>query len=558
MPTPLTALSPASLVRAARALLAGGPSHHSTAQAADVPLFESLEQRSLLAIVIANPIPDQNSLSRSIPTTISLADRYTDNTVTAVVRMVSSLGTINAALFGGQGAGQAPNTVANFLTYANANRYDNTIIHRSVNNFVIQGGGFALPTQAGNEPTQITTDPAINLENPQGNIRGTIAMARTGQPNTATSQWFINTVDNRSSLDVRAAGTNGPQDPGTDGFAVFGRVFPASLSVVDALAAVPTFDFGSPFDDLPLRNWNQVSPVAPSNYVNFSEIERVQGVFSQLTATSSNANFVTASITGNQLTLTPQANWPTNTPVTITIRATDVLGNSVEDAFVVQFRSDAQISALQARSNVAVGAALRLTAVGVRDQDSAIQTVAFYRDSDANGIWTVDDQLLGTLNAVNGQAPAGGWRFLVDTAGLTAGDNRFFARLTTSGDGQGNLQFGLASRLVNLAPAPAATAASVASPSVPATGSTTLTITGVTPKAGARVAIYLDSNTNGLFNPLADRQIGWATFSGTSGEWTFNLRGSQLSVGTNTLFVRVLDASGNASAPISITDVLRV
>jgi|GEM_PF-3493725 len=521
-------------------------------------MCEALESRNLMAVVIANPISDQLALPRSTPTVINLSGRYTDTSVTSVVRMVSNLGTVNVALFGGLGAGQAPNTVTNFLTYANANRYNNTIIHRAPTNFVIQGGSFALPPQAGSQPTEIVTNPAINLENPSGNIRGTLAMARTNAPNSATSGWFINTRDNRASLDARAAGTNGPQDQGTPGFAVFGRVFPGSLSVVDAIAAVPRFDFGDPFAELPLRNWNQVNPVAPSNYVNFSSVQRVEGVFSQLAVTSSNPNFVTASITGNQLTLTPQNNWPSGQAVTITLQATDVAGNVVEDVFVVQYRSDAQISGVQARNNVAVGNPLRLNAVGVRDQDSAIQTVSFYRDSDGNGEWSVTDTLLGTLTAVGGQAPAGGWRFLVDTTGLASGEQTFFARVQSTGDGQGNLQFGLAGRSVTLQAAPAATEANVANSNVPAAGSTVLSVTGVTPKAGSRVAVYLDSNSNGQFNALADRQIGWATFSGVSGTWTFNLRGSQLNAGSNTLFVRVLDAFGNASSPLSVTNVLRV
>jgi peptidyl-prolyl cis-trans isomerase A (cyclophilin A) len=149
----------------------------------------------------------------------------------------ANFGTVQVDLFDDL----TPATVTNFLSYANSGAFTNTIIHRSVANFVIQGGGFN--TQFG----AITTSPPIALEYSRANTRGTIAMARTTDPNSATRQWFFNTVDNTGSL---GPGLNGP------GYAVFGWVL-TGMSAVDNIAALPTFAFASPFAELPLRNYTQ-------------------------------------------------------------------------------------------------------------------------------------------------------------------------------------------------------------------------------------------------------------------------------------------------------------
>ncbi|MEM7412240.1 MAG: peptidylprolyl isomerase [Myxococcota bacterium] len=123
----------------------------------------------------------------------------------------------------------APNTVQNFLNYMNDGDYDNVVFHRSVPGFVIQTGGFrdVGPIYAG-----IPTDPPIANEPCLSNTRGTIAMARLGgQPDSATSQWFVNLVDN-----LFLDSTDGV------GFTAFGRVIDASLPVADAIAALPIFD----------------------------------------------------------------------------------------------------------------------------------------------------------------------------------------------------------------------------------------------------------------------------------------------------------------------------
>jgi cyclophilin family peptidyl-prolyl cis-trans isomerase len=123
-------------------------------------------------------------------------------------------------------AEKAPLTVANFLSYVDDGFFSATIFHRVIKTFMIQGGGFT--TDLEKKETQAPIENEAN--NGLTNDRGTIAMARTGDPHSATAQFFINTVDN-AALDY----------PGSDGwgYAVFGRVI-EGLDVVDAIADVAT------------------------------------------------------------------------------------------------------------------------------------------------------------------------------------------------------------------------------------------------------------------------------------------------------------------------------
>ena len=134
----------------------------------------------------------------------------------------------------------APKTAANFLRYVNEGFYDNTIFHRVIANFMVQGGGF----EAG--MVQKETHAPIPLESKNGltNKRGTIAMARTMDPNSATSQFFIN-LKNNHFLDAN-------QSPDGNGYAVFGQVV-SGMDIIDKIAQVKTHSVGY-HDDVPLRN----------------------------------------------------------------------------------------------------------------------------------------------------------------------------------------------------------------------------------------------------------------------------------------------------------------
>jgi len=137
----------------------------------------------------------------------------------------------------------APVSVANFADHANHGDYSGTFIHRSTTYNpatiqIVQGGGFML---VGNTIQPIVTNPPIPLEAGLANARGTLAMARTFEPNSATSQWYFNVTDN----------------PGLDfNYAVFGRVLGAGISVVDAIGNTKVYDastqLGPVFEELPL------------------------------------------------------------------------------------------------------------------------------------------------------------------------------------------------------------------------------------------------------------------------------------------------------------------
>jgi cyclophilin family peptidyl-prolyl cis-trans isomerase len=132
----------------------------------------------------------------------------------------------------------APKSVANFLKYVEDKHYDGTVFHRVIKDFMIQGGGYT--ENLSQKPTKA---PVVNeAKNGLKNVRGSIAMARTGDPDSATSQFFINTVNN-SSLDY-------PKPDGY-GYAVFGKVI-AGMDVVDKIRAVQTGNVG-PFSDVPTK-----------------------------------------------------------------------------------------------------------------------------------------------------------------------------------------------------------------------------------------------------------------------------------------------------------------
>ncbi len=124
---------------------------------------------------------------------------------------------------------QAPQSVANFIQYARDGHYDGTLFHRVITNFMIQGGGFDTDFQQ--KPTR---EPIENeADNGLANERGTLAMARTNDPHSATSQFFINVTDNEF-LNHRSTASGQ-----TWGYAVFGRVADG-MDVVDAIRAVDT------------------------------------------------------------------------------------------------------------------------------------------------------------------------------------------------------------------------------------------------------------------------------------------------------------------------------
>jgi cyclophilin family peptidyl-prolyl cis-trans isomerase len=159
------------------------------------------------------------------------------------VKLETSLGTIVLEL----DQAKAPKTVANFLEYVRTGHYNMTIFHRVIPGFVIQGGGFALegPPSSQEMVQRPTREPVVNeATNGLKNLRGSICMARTPVVDSATSQFFINLVDN-ARLDHQNTTPQG------FGYCVFGKVV-QGMEVVDAIAKVKTTNVGQ-YGDVPAQ-----------------------------------------------------------------------------------------------------------------------------------------------------------------------------------------------------------------------------------------------------------------------------------------------------------------
>lgn len=154
-----------------------------------------------------------------------------------MIKMTTNFGDIEIELF----AKEAPDTTSNFLRYVNDGFFDGLIFHRVIPNFVIQGGGFepGLRKRETNAPIENEADNGLKNE------RGTLSMARTNDPHSATSQFFINLKDNEF-LDYKS------KDPNGWGYAVFAKVV-SGMDVVDTIAKSATGDAGG-HSDVPLQD----------------------------------------------------------------------------------------------------------------------------------------------------------------------------------------------------------------------------------------------------------------------------------------------------------------
>lgn len=188
------------------------------------------------------------------------------------VRFKTSLGDIDVQLL----PESAPRTVENFMKYLNRGAYTNSIIHRSVPGFIIQGGGYTFADQRFGE---IPQDPPVVNEYRISNTRGTIAMAKLGDnPNSATNQWFFNLANNSANLNTQ----NG-------GFTVFARVANApSLAIVDRIAAVRVPNppiVAQPLDQMPLIGYPNGAPSSWTPVV-ISSITPISGILGAASASA--------------------------------------------------------------------------------------------------------------------------------------------------------------------------------------------------------------------------------------------------------------------------------
>lgn len=297
---------------------------------------------------VIDPIDDVVVVENAEATSIDLNTNFDDPSTTGLVARfelgntaIGTNGITNVVLFDQPGAG-APASVANFLNYVNDGDYVNTIIHRSIPGFVIQGGGFTVdgleealvqnPTSGAAAVGLVPEDaPVVNeFSAERSNVRGTLAYAKLGgNPDSATSEWFFNLANNSANLDFQ----NG-------GFTVFGEVLgDADLATIDAIAALATssqttfFQQGA-FTNLPLVNADN-PPNSDDDLVRYSSITVSQVDELEFTiVNNTNPELVTPSISDDGQLLLDYAPDAVGT-AEITVRATTLLGETIEDIFVV-------------------------------------------------------------------------------------------------------------------------------------------------------------------------------------------------------------------------------
>lgn len=288
--------------------------------------------------VLNSPIADRAALAGS-PLSVNLNSAFgTEAIDDQVVRFTSdnfiSGGVsvyIDMAIF----STRTPSTRQNFLNYVNADRYVKSFIHRSVPGFVIQGGGIRVNANNAFEYVPVF-EPIIN-EFGISNTLGTISMAKSdGNANSATSQWFVSMGANSAYLDAQ----NG-------GFTVFGRLTKSTLGTAQTFGSpsfFPVFNFGAPLDQLPLYHTHVIgSDISIPELILFTNVALIPlpageaGESTALTysvADNTNPALATASVGSNgTLEIVPASGQTGST--TVTVRATDSVGNTVDDSFLL-------------------------------------------------------------------------------------------------------------------------------------------------------------------------------------------------------------------------------
>lgn len=267
-------------------------------------------------------LPNLNAYPGSEVQSLDLNSYFEDPDCFRAVRMTYDLGAVDIILY----EATTPATVANFLAYVNGSgpgAYDGAIIHRTVSNFIIQGGGYR---PIGGSAFESVTDLAPVVNEPGlENVRGTLSMAKLGgDPNSATNEWFVSLGDNRGNLDFQ----NG-------GFTVFGRVAGDGMSVVDSVAALPKGAYPNiTVDSVPRSNLLTDCPMNAATAPATMEQDKLVRILSAAEVTplsysiasNSAPDVATATISGGVLELTPLS---TGT-CTLSLRVTDLDNNVIE------------------------------------------------------------------------------------------------------------------------------------------------------------------------------------------------------------------------------------
>ena len=298
------------------------------------PLTITINNLAESTPIVTTPINNVVVRTNAVDTTVDLSNHFDDTSTTGLVARFQlsntsiDNGVINVVLFDQNGVG-APKTVQNFQSYVNNGSYTNSIIHRSIPGFIVQGGGFTVNNlTVGTIPSNAPVQNEFSTQ--RSNTRGTIAMAKVGNnPNSATNQWFFNLADNSSNLNNQ----NG-------GFTVFGQALSTNdLATIDAIASAPIYNgsgLNSAFTDLPLLLDNPAQPALTkdNNFIRYSNVTVSQQEELKFTIIgNTKPNLVTPRINGKQLVLDYL---PDQTGTTdISVRATNLFGEFVDYKFAV-------------------------------------------------------------------------------------------------------------------------------------------------------------------------------------------------------------------------------
>ncbi len=281
--------------------------------------FIKLKQNTLSSPVVVSAF-DAKNLSVGGSVLVPVTGKFSDPDTTIAERFQTTNGAFDIIFF----PTETPLTVDNFIAYLNAGAYNNMFFHRSPADFVVQGGGYKHTTANGF--SAVTKFQAILNEPGISNLRGTVAMAKLGgNPNSATSEWFVNVQDNSGNLDFQ-----------NDGFTAFGRVPAAGMVVVDAINNLPvrnyTITIGSSsiqLTDVPINAATAPAVLDPTKLVKV--LSSGPAPILTYTVTSQNNAIATAALAGTDVTITGVATGSTN----IEVKATDLDGNFVTQSIPV-------------------------------------------------------------------------------------------------------------------------------------------------------------------------------------------------------------------------------
>jgi cyclophilin family peptidyl-prolyl cis-trans isomerase len=373
--------------------------------------------------VATDPISSQTGESNGAAVNVPLESHFTIDGVThAIMRFDTTFGKLDVEML----PEHAPNHVKNFNNYANTlRRFDDTIIHRTAifeNNEVaiVQGGGHTAEVPAGN--VEVVGVVALEYDHP--NVRGTLAAARTDDPNSAGSQWYFNTTDNTDSL--------GPDNDGF-GFTVFGMTLGTGMDVIDEMAKLPTYNVSELMPSAPLIDYTDGDDVKVENYVVVNQVREVPMFVSSngqdaallLTASSSDPTVVSTFVDASTLRLTPH---DVGT-ATITVTATDVRGATATQTFTFT-TSGIEVTALPESVDVAAGGNATFTVTATADDPLVYQ---WYRFRSGESEPTAVNGAVGpTLSLSNVQTGDMGLYFVRITAGTATVDTPAVA-LTLAG-----------------------------------------------------------------------------------------------------------------------------